>query len=66
MNLVVHALMQQIEDLAKAKGFTAARVLSKVNAYGELVIAVLIAPRTPNEWGPPATREQKKASRESR
>ena len=64
MTLMVRALMQQIADLAKSKGIVG-RVLSKVNAHGELVIALLIPPRLPGEWDEP-TREQKKASRESR
>jgi hypothetical protein len=58
--------MQQIEDAAKSQGFHEFRVVYKTNAHGELVIACIIPPRMPNEWGPPATREQKKASRESR
>jgi hypothetical protein len=66
MNLSVRALMQKIENAAKSEGFHEVRVLYKTNAYGELVVACIIPPRTPHEWGPPATREQKKASRESR
>jgi hypothetical protein len=67
MHLVVRALMQAIDDLAKSKGIVG-RVLYKTNAYGELVIALLVPPRHPGEWGETekATREQKKASRESR
>jgi hypothetical protein len=65
MNLMVRALMQQIEELAKSKGIVG-RVLYKTNQYGELVIALLIPPRHPGEWddGKP-TRDQKKPSRES-
>jgi hypothetical protein len=68
MNLTVRALMSQIEELARARGFERVRVLSKVNEHGELVIGLLIPPRRLDEWGPPpkATREQKKASREKR
>jgi hypothetical protein len=63
---MVRALMQEIEDLAKSKGIVG-RVLSKVNVHGELVIALLIPPRHPGEWDDgKATRDQKKASRESR
>lgn len=67
MNLWIRALMTSVDDLAKAKGVTG-RVLSKVNARGELVIALVIPPRTPGEWAerPEATREQKRASREER
>jgi hypothetical protein len=68
MNLLVRSLMSQMEELARAKGFEHARVLSKVNRHGELVVAVLIPPRAVGEWGAPPidTREQKKASREKR
>jgi hypothetical protein len=68
MNLVVRALMQQIEELAHARGFERARVLSKVNRHGELVIGLLIPPRSLDEWGqgPKLTRDEKRASREKR
>ena len=68
MNLMVRALMSQIEELARARGFEQARVLSKVNRHGELVIGVLIPPRTLDEWGgaPKQTRDEKRASREKR
>jgi hypothetical protein len=68
MNLMVRALMNQIEELARARGFEHARVLYKVNHHGELVIGVLIPPRTLDEWGgpPKMSREEKRASREKR
>jgi hypothetical protein len=68
MNLTIRALMHQIEELAHAKGFERARVLSKVNRHGELVIGLLIPPRTLDEWAesPRRTREEKKADRERR
>jgi hypothetical protein len=68
MNLTVRALMHQIEELAHEKGFERARVLSKVNRHGELVIGLLIPPRTLDEWAeaPRRTREEKRASREKR
>jgi hypothetical protein len=68
MNLAVRVLMSQIEELARARGFEKARVLSKVNRHGELVIGVLIPPRSLDEWGtePAETREQKRLSRERR
>jgi hypothetical protein len=68
MNLMVRALMQQIEELAHARGFERIRVLSKVNHQGELVIGLLIPPRTLDEWGaaPPLSRDEKRASREKR
>jgi hypothetical protein len=68
MNLDVRALMSQIEALARDRGFERARVLSKVNGHGELVIGVLIPPRTLDEWGTPPkpSREQKRVSREKR
>ncbi|MGO9833317.1 MAG: hypothetical protein ACLP1X_03805 [Polyangiaceae bacterium] len=64
---MIRALMHSIGDLAKEKGIDG-RVASKVNARGELVIALLIPPRTPGEWAdaPKPTREQKRASREAR
>jgi hypothetical protein len=46
-------LMSGIAALAKAKGFEHAHVQARVNARGELVIAVLIPPSVPEEWGPP-------------
>ncbi len=68
MNLAVRALMNEIEGLARKAGFDRARVLSKVNRHGELVIGVLIPPRTLDEWSgtPRVSREQKRASREKR
>ena len=68
MNLDIRVLMSQIEELARARGYEKARVLSKVNRHGELVIGVLIPPRTLDEWGTQAaeTREQKRLSRERR
>ena len=68
MNLLVQAVMAQIEDLARAKRLDRARVLSKVNHRGELVVALIIPPRTPGEWGPPhpTDRELKRQSRDKR
>jgi hypothetical protein len=68
MNLVLRALMQQIEELAHARGFTRARVLTKVNRHGELVVGLLIPPRSLDEWAdaPKQTRDEKRASREKR
>jgi hypothetical protein len=68
MNLLVHTIIAQIGALAAAKGFAGARVLSKVNRRGELVIALLIPPRTPGEWEPEGlqVRELKRQSRQQR
>jgi hypothetical protein len=68
MNLTigVRVLMGQIADLTKQSGFSAARVDVKVNARGELVIAVLIPPRSPDEWGPPLTFDRREAARLAR
>ena len=72
MHLTVGAqvLMNDIAALAKAKGFEHARVQVKVNARGELVIAVLIPPSAPEEWGPPiptlSERDAKRHAREGR
>jgi hypothetical protein len=51
LSLGVRVLMGAIEALAKSKGFADVRVLPKVNARGELVLGVIIPPRTPREWG---------------
>jgi hypothetical protein len=68
MPLAVSVLMRELEALTQSKGFSKARVKSKVNARGELVLGVIIPPRTPNEWGDPpsALREEKRRSREKR
>jgi len=68
MNLAIRALMNQIEELARARGFDRARVLYKVNRHGELVIGLLLPPRKLDEWGepPPRSRDEKRASREKR
>ena len=68
MNLAIRALMNQIEELARARGFEHARVLHKVNRHGELVIGLLLPPRKLDEWGeaPPRSRDEKRASREKR
>lgn len=46
VNLLVQQLKAAIDELAKKKGLSGARVLDKVNRYGEIVIA-LILPRDP-------------------
>lgn len=68
MNLTVglRTLMKQIDDLTKGQGFLKARVDAKVNRRGELVIAVLIPPRTPDEWGPPFAFDPREAARRAR
>lgn len=54
MNLLVNSLKAKIADLAKTeKGLENARVSYKVNAHGEMVIALIIPPRYPGEWDPP-------------
>jgi hypothetical protein len=50
MNLLVNALKNSLADLAKAKGLEHARVLEKVNARGELVVAIIVPPSRPGEW----------------
>jgi hypothetical protein len=63
----IRALMSQMFDLAKKTGFVEARVDAKVNRRGELVLAVLIPPRTPNEWdGRADRREAQRRARETR
>jgi hypothetical protein len=68
VNLGLRALMNRFEEAARERGYPTARGAWKVNARGELVIALIIPPRTPGEWDdePRATREQKKAAREAR
>jgi hypothetical protein len=46
----VNALKNELHDLAKAKGLDKARVDYKVNAKGELVMAIIIPPSRPGEW----------------
>ena len=43
MNLMLAAIKQAIDDLAKAKGLRDYRVSHKRNARGELVIALIVA-----------------------
>lgn len=50
MNLLVNALKHALADLAKRHELSAARVDYKVNARGELVVALIIPPRRPGEW----------------
>ena len=50
MNLLVQQLKADIDELAKKKGLSGARVLDKVNRHGEIVIA-LILPRDPPSGG---------------
>lgn len=49
MNLLVNALKLALSDVAKAKGLEKARVLNKVNARGELVVAIIVPPSRPGE-----------------
>jgi hypothetical protein len=62
LSLGVRALLNEIQNLAKARGFEGARVDSKVNGRGELVLALLFPPRTPEEWGlrPPPPRTERR------
>ena len=56
VNILVQQLKQAIADLARAKGLSGARVLEKVNLYGEVVIALILPARgsasAPREPGP--------------
>jgi hypothetical protein len=45
MNLMLAAIKQAIDDLAKAKGIKDYRVSHKRNPRGELVIALIVADR---------------------
>jgi hypothetical protein len=62
VNLLVNSLKIAIDDVARAKHLKNYRVLDKVNARGEIVIA-LILPAERDDL-PPPTREQIKRSRE--
>ena len=62
----VRVLMGQIANSAQKMGFSSSRVDVRVNARGELVIAVLIPPRHPDEWGPPSTFDERQAARTAR
>jgi hypothetical protein len=66
LTLGLRTLMSQIDGLAKSHGFSKARVDAKVNRRGELVIAVLIPPRTLDEWGPPFAYNAREAARRAR
>lgn len=50
MNLLVQQLKTSIAALARARGLAGARVLEKVNKYGEIVIALILPA---NEQPPP-------------
>ena len=62
VNLLVNALKLAIEDVARAKGVARPRVLDKVNARGDIVIA-LILPAEPKER---ASREEVRRRRKER
>jgi hypothetical protein len=71
MNLLVRAVMGAIQDVAREKGLHDARVACKVNARGELVIALLVPERAPGEWRalaqqPVDQREAKRLARATR
>jgi hypothetical protein len=50
MNLLLNGLKNEFYALAKARGLEKARVDYKVNAKGELVMALIIPPSRPGEW----------------
>ncbi len=50
MNLLVNQLKLALGELAKKKGLKDARVDHKVNAKGELVIAIIVPPSREGEW----------------
>jgi hypothetical protein len=70
VTLLIQAILQQLQDLATRKGLVGARVASKVNDRGELVLALIIPPRYRGEWekpeGKPDDRERKRLNRERR
>jgi hypothetical protein len=62
MNLLVNALKAQIAELARAKGVARPRVLDKVNARGEVVIALIL----PNEAAEPEVRPSREEIKRAR
>jgi hypothetical protein len=70
VTLLVQAILQQLQELATRKGLLSARVASKVNDRGELVLALIIPARYPGEWQKPEDepddRERKRLSRQQR
>jgi hypothetical protein len=68
MSVGLRELLVRAETLAREAGYARARVAWKTNRHGELVVGIIIPPRTPGEWDEPlrATREDKRASRQAR
>ena len=50
LNLLVRAVASALTDVAKEKGLVNARVDWRTNKRGELVIAIIVPPKTPGEW----------------
>ena len=63
MNLLVQQLKAAIADLAKKKGLEGARVLDKLNAHNEVVIALILPATEPQK---PPTREEIAKARSER
>jgi hypothetical protein len=54
MNLLINAIKGRLYDVIEASGLQGkARVDYKTNAKGELVMAIIIPPSRPGEWGKP-------------
>ncbi|MGD0674897.1 MAG: hypothetical protein ABSC94_05725 [Polyangiaceae bacterium] len=66
LSLGIRVLMNELEGLARTKGFATARVQCKVNVRGELVLAVIIPARSPGEWGEPSGRDMRETTRRGR
>ncbi len=62
MNLLVNALKSQITELARAKGVARPRVLDKINARGEIVIALIL----PGDTGGPEVRPSREEIKRAR
>ncbi len=62
VNLLVSAIKRGIGDLARAKGLKDFRVLDKMNARGETVIALILPANDslPSLTRPSLTREEKR------
>lgn len=47
---MVNALKSALSELVKKKELKNARVLARVNARGEMVVAIIVPPSRPGEW----------------
>ena len=50
MSLISNLVRKEMAELAERRGLKGARVQEKVNARGELVIALILPETFPGEW----------------